>query len=430
MKPIVKKTAAKGNAPKPLKAEIVASAKPAVVTQSMAPAQAIAPPKSAIPTKPAAAEKPKKIEALQLDAGDAEGTIKALRESIPTMKKIAAKAKANNKANNKANAKTKPANAEVKRALTEKKETTPPVDQAITDNLRKKPAGSLESDVRIFQIYYESWQKELLDPAFASLDNANATSELLEFDVFRRLASSAYVKDAKLWGALSWRFAEKTGMAGQDLLKVILSNPGFDVYFCNPVPENEALYHNLWLQGETSHPQFLSLVEAVFKAVQLPAEELIGIESDTLSSAANYFVATPKFWSVYLPWVQNVLTLANKKLPPQTRDLLHSSLADDRGLHGGATYIPFIVERLFPLFMKLHQSTLKGFKVALPERDRELNVHLKLLREMKEISHKTKSAWLAACWVNYRNLYLTQVRGKDWCQQNLANITPKEIRFI
>ena len=426
MKPTVKKLSAKGNTPKPAKAEIAASEKPDAASNIAAkPANTtklISAKKSVVPKKPAAAEHIKEIVSPTLAAGEAEGAIKAMRQSIPTMKKMAANAKANTK--------TKPANAEVKRALTEKKETTPPVDQAITDNLRKKPAGSLESDVRIFQIYYESWQKELLDPAFASLDNANATSELLEFDVFRRLASSAYVKDAKLWGALSWRFAEKTGMAGQDLLKVILSNPGFDVYFCNPVPENEALYHNLWLQGETSHPQFLSLVEAVFKAVQLPAEELIGIESDTLSSAANYFVATPKFWSVYLPWVQNVLTLANKKLPPQTRDLLHSSLADDRGLHGGATYIPFIVERLFPLFMKLHQSTLKGFKVALPERDRELNVHLKLLREMKEISHKTKSAWLAACWVNYRNLYLTQVRGKDWCQQNLANITPKEIRFI
>lgn len=324
----------------------------------------------------------------------------------------------------------KPNNAVSGLALPQEKNTTPAVDQAIKENLTKKPAGSLQSDIRIFQIYYEAWHRELLDPVFASLDNANANSELLEFDVFRRLAGSDYVKDTKLWGALSWRFAEKTGMAGQDLLKVILSNPGYDVYFCNPVPENEALYHNLWLQGATAHPQFVSLVEAVFRAADLPLEELIGIESDELSSAANYFVATPKFWALYLPWVQNILTLANKKLPPQTRDLIHSSLADDRGLHGGATYVPFIVERLFPLFMKLHQKSLKAYKVALPERDRELNVHLKLLREMKEISHKTKSAWLAACWVNYRNLYLTQIRGKDWCQQNLANITPKEIRFI
>jgi hypothetical protein len=420
MKPIVKKISAKENVPKSSKVVIPPSTKPVTLTKTVDSTRGIVSTKSVSIEKPLAIDNAKEIEKGEAHLGAAQKEIKAPRQSVPVKKKVLAKA----------NPKIKPANVNSKVLLQAAINTTPPVDQAITDSLRKKPAGSLESDIRIFQIYYESWQKELLDPAFASLDNANGTSELLEFDVFRRLASSAYVKDAKLWGALSWRFAEKTGMAGQDLLKVILSNPGFDVYFCNPVPENEALYHNLWQQGETSHPQFLSLVHALFKAVELPEEELIGIESDSLSSAANYFVATSKFWSIYLPWVQNVLTVANKKLPPQIRDLLHSSLADDRGLHGGATYIPFIVERLFPLFMKLNQSTLKGFKVALPERDRELNVHVKLLREMKEISHKTKSAWLAACWVNYRNLYLTQVRGKGWCQQNLANITPKEIRFI
>lgn len=302
-------------------------------------------------------------------------------------------------------------------------------DVEIEKKLIKPPAGSLGSDLRIFQIHYESWQKQLLDPAFISLDNAKSTSELLEFDVFLRLFKSDYVKDAKLWGALSWRFAEKTGLSGQDLIKSIQANPGYDVYFCNPVPENEALYHNMWLQGEISHPQFLGLLQAVFKVTGLPLDALIGIESIEKCSVANYFVGTAKFWETYLSWVQNFLNLANKQLPPNVRDLMHSSVADDRGLHGGATYVPFIIERLFPLFMKIHSEQLKGFKISLPERERELNVHVRLLREMKEMAHRTKSAWLAACWVNYRNLYLMQTKGKDWCQNNLNNITPREIKF-
>ncbi len=302
-------------------------------------------------------------------------------------------------------------------------------DAEIEKKLIKPLAGSLGSDLRIFQIHYESWQKQLLDPMFIALDNAKSTSELLEFDVFLRLFKSEYVKDAKLWGALSWRFAEKTGLSGQDLIKSIQANPGYDVYFCNPIPENEALFHNMWLQGEISHPQFLGLLQAIFKVTGLPLEALVGIESIEKCSVANYFVGTPKFWETYLSWVQNFLNLANKQLPPNIRDLMHSSLADDRGLHGGATYVPFIIERLFPLFMKIHADQLKGFKIALPERERELNVHVRLLREMKEMSHRTKSAWLAACWVNYRNLYLMQTKGKDWCQNNLSNITPREIKF-
>ena len=305
-----------------------------------------------------------------------------------------------------------------KQIATIETETTPPPQ-----------LGSLDSDIRIFQIYFESWQKELLDPYFASLDNSGSNSELLEFDVFLRLFSSNYIKGAKLWGALSWRFSEKTGLTGQQLLSVIDENPGFDVYFCNPTPDNEALYHNMWLQGEASHPQFLDVVRAVFNACELPLDTLVSIEAVENSSVANFFIGTSEFWQRYLSWVQNILTTANRKLPSEIRDLMHSTMADNRGLHGGASYVPFIIERLFPLFMKLHADQLKGFKIPALEREKELDVHLKLLREMKILSYNTKSLWLAACWVNYRNLYLTQVRGREWCQKYLGSITPSEIKF-
>jgi hypothetical protein len=305
----------------------------------------------------------------------------------------------------------------------------PKADPKLEKNLAKKPLGGLDTPIRIFQIYYEAWQRELLDPNFAALDNSKGNSELLEFAVFEKLATTDYVKGAQLWGALSWRFTEKTGMTGTDWVKEISAHPGNDVYFCNPYPENEALFHNMWLHGDTRHAQFLALSQAVFQVTGLPVEELTSILSSDRFSAANYFVATPKFWGAYLPWVQQVMSVANKKLPPKVRDLMHSSGADEADLHKGATYVPFIVERLFPVFMKTEGKNLKGYKIALPERERELNVHVKLLREMKDVAIRTKSAWLAACWINYRNLYLTQVNGKEWCTKHLRNITPTEIKF-
>ena len=308
--------------------------------------------------------------------------------------------------------------------------TTPVIaNKNLKENLAKRPAATLQSSLRIFQIYYEPWQRELLDPNFIPLDNSKDRSELLEFGVFERLAQSDYVKGATLWGALSWRFTEKTGMSGDDWVKNITSHPGYDIYYCDPNPQNEALFHNLWMQGETSHPQFLAICKAVFQVVGLPVEELTSILPSERYSTTNCFVATPQFWAAYLTWVKKVLTLANKKLPPKVRDLLHSVHADDRGLHKGATYIPFIVERLFPVFMKTAGKGMKGYKIALPEREKDLNVHLKLLREMKDLAHKTNSAWLAACWANYRNLYLTQVQKKDWCAKYLAALNPPEIKF-
>jgi hypothetical protein len=307
---------------------------------------------------------------------------------------------------------------------------TPAVDSKLEKNLANKPPRALNSPVRIFQIYFEPWQRELLDPAFYPLDNSRGSSELMEFAVFEQLQKNAATQGATLWGALSWRFGEKTGMQGADWVKQIVDHPGHDVYFCNPHIHNEAIFHNMWLQGETSHPNFVQIVKAFFAAAGLDDKEINAMHPSSSYSAANYFVATPKFWERYIAFVRKTLVTADKKMNPKLRDLLHSKVADDKGLHAGATYVPFIVERLFAYFMRTEGKDLKAFKIALPERERELNVHLKLLREMKDVAHRTQSAWLAACWVNYRNLYLSQTNTKAWCEKYLRLITPTEVRFV
>jgi hypothetical protein len=288
---------------------------------------------------------------------------------------------------------------------------------------------ALNQELRIFQIYYQPWQLELLDAHLIPFDNGQHQSELLEVDVFQRLSTSDQIQGARLWGALSWRFTEKTGMTGAQLIKEIESQPGYDVYYCNPEVIHEALFHNLWMQGETSHPDFLKLCMAIFEAANLPMSQLIALSSSKTYSSTNSFVATPQFWQSYLPWIQQILNLANKKLPPQVRDMMHSSRADDRGLHKGATYVPFIVERLFPIFLKTVGQQFKSHQLTLPVREEKLNVHLRLLREMKDMACQSQSIWMANCWLNYRNLYLTQVQKKDWCAKYLPLITPKQIVF-
>jgi hypothetical protein len=293
-----------------------------------------------------------------------------------------------------------------------------------------KPHPALQAPIRVFQIYYEPWHRDLLDPAFVPLDNAGAKSELLEFSVFERLQAHEATQGAQLWGALSWRFGEKTGMKGAELLAAIADKPGQDVYFCNPHIHNEAIYHNMWMQGETAHPHFVALARAVFRAAGLDEAEIGALHPSSSYSSANYFVASPKFWALYVPFIRRVLKAADDNLSPTLRNAFHSSAADPKGLHGGATYVPFIVERLFGYFMRTEGKALKAHKVPLLAREVELNVHQKLLRDMKDVAHSTKSAWLAACWVNYRNLYLSQMNSEAWCAQYLRLITPTDVRFV
>jgi hypothetical protein len=285
-------------------------------------------------------------------------------------------------------------------------------------------------DIKIFQIYYQPEQQSVLDPDFIAYDNSSNSSRLFEFSVFTKLAQSSEIKNAKLWGAMSWKFGKKAGISGRALKEEIIAHPGYDAYYCNPYPENEALYHNMWLQGELAHPNFLPLCSEIFEIAGLPTELLTSVQPSSEFAAANYFVANQNFWKAYIGFISRLLISADKKLSPTARRIFYSSTADKFGAHAEASYIPFLVERLFTVFLLVEGEKFKTLKLNLSGREKKDNVHIKLLTEMKDIACRTKSLWLAACWINYRNLYLSKLYGDGWTKQHLKQITPASITFM
>lgn len=287
----------------------------------------------------------------------------------------------------------------------------------------------VQDKVRIFQIYYRPEQRQLLDPAFEPYNNEGDSSPLLEFNVFRKLMSSELLKGAGLWGALSWKFKEKTGLSGEQLLQIIAANPGHDAYYCNPFPELEAVYHNLWLQGETSHPNFLILCRDFFKAAGLDESAFSQLVPSSHFAASNYFVATPRFWQGYFRFISDVIAKAEKGMSSTAKAMIYSAAADRKAMHAGASYMPFIIERLFSLYMTRTQGQYKTHKFSCERQEAKLNVHLRLLRQMKDVAINSKSLWLATCWVNYRNVYMQQLHGAEWCNRYLRDITPVNVNF-
>ena len=269
---------------------------------------------------------------------------------------------------------------------------------------KKATPAKTDSNVRIFQIYYQSYQRQHLDPAFEPYNNVGDNNPLFEFNVFQKLMNSDLLKEADLWRALSWEFTQKTGISGAEFRKVISSNPGYDIYYCNSYPEVEALYHNLWLQGETSHPNFLILCREFFEAAGLTTDTLTALQSSSAFATSNFFVASPTFWNGYLKFINHAIERANKNMSSTARAMIYSSAADQMGLHAGANYLPFIVERLLSLYLEDAGKKLRTFKVPLHGKEEKLNVHLQLLRQMKDAAVNSKSLWMATCWVNYRNL--------------------------
>ena len=286
------------------------------------------------------------------------------------------------------------------------------------------------SGIRIHQIHYRPQQRAELDPAFMPYDNSGDLSPLLELNVFRKIARLPETGAAACWGAVSWKFGQKTGLTGAALLSVIGANPGFDVYFCNPHPDTEALYHNLWVQGETSHPRFLTLAREVFAAAGLDPAALDEIWPAALFATTNCFVATPAFWDDYLRFIDGVLDALGGRLSALGAAMLHSPMADAKGAHANATYLPFIIERLFSTFLLARQGKYRAYKYLTGRSRLERNVHLRHLREMKDHAANTRSDWLASCWANYRRLYLAQVHGLPWLRKYQPLITPREPRFL
>lgn len=305
---------------------------------------------------------------------------------------------------------------------------TPDVEKGLERNLANQPPRALNSPIRVFQMYSESWQRELLDSAFYALDVSRVDAHTLDLSVWTQLQANPATQGAQLWGAVSWRFAERTGMNGADWVRQIEAQPGSDVYFSSAGIQQEAVFHNPWLQAETQFPRFLELARAFFEATGLPLEQLSAISPSPMVATGGMLVGTPDFWAAYVPWLRKLLVTADKRMPPALRDLMHGPIA---GAEQGSQdrYLPHIVDRLLPVFLRTDGQGFKPARIALSERDRELNVHQKLLGEMKDVAHRTQSAWLAACWVNYRNLYLGQTQSKPWVQQHLRSITPTEIKF-
>ena len=281
--------------------------------------------------------------------------------------------------------------------------------------------------MRIFQIWYADEQRARLDPAFEPYDNRNQKSPLLEFRVLAELSQRADLQEVRLWGALSWKFRQKTGLSGAALEKLIGQHPGHDAYFFNPHVEAEGLFQNLWLQGETAHPNFLALCREVFAVANLPERMLSEIQPAAQFASCNYIIATPAFWKRYVGFVSRVLLAADRRLSPTARAILYSPTADRTGAHGNTCYVPFLVERLLPVFLRTEGRDLSACK--LPVQARVTNAHARLLGEMKDFALQSRSLWMATCWLNYRNLYLDKLHGPAWSRQFLKTITPDDIHF-
>lgn len=268
-------------------------------------------------------------------------------------------------------------------------------------------------DVRVFQIYFKPDQLHQLEPEFVPYDNSLGDFAMLEYAVFRKLYKSEATQDAKLWGAVSWRFREKAMVNATDLFNIIEANPGYDLYFMNPEPQIEGLYENLWVQGSTAHPNFIPLVEQLFDAVGMDKRIVSAYRHTRIMAAANYFVGSARFWDAYIQFIDDFLAKAEKNASPELLTALKNTNADPRNLHAGANYFPFIIERLLTEFIIMQSGKLACFKIELGNKKARLPAQAQDLEWLKNQALEQKDDKLLRIWSNYRGLYFKSLYGNS-----------------
>jgi hypothetical protein len=299
----------------------------------------------------------------------------------------------------------------------------------VSATVRKRPAAASGLPIRLLQVFEQPDQRPFLDPGFEPCNNIAQQADLSQHGLLKRLAGQPEMQQASHWGALAWDFGQRAGMSAQALREHIAGNPGHDLYIVNAHARQEALYHNMWRQAAPSHPHFVALAGAFLKAANLPVDVLQGMQAPGHHASAPYCVATPAFWTKAIHFIDTTIALAHSKLPSQARAMLQASAAPPDG-SATSSVLELIAERLFSVYLDTAEGRqFKTHSIAIDSAATQLDVHARLLADMKNVACQQKSAWLAACWVNYRNLYFAATLGDAWVRKNLAAVTPAGFIF-
>jgi hypothetical protein len=114
-------------------------------------------------------------------------------------------------------------------------------------------------------------------------------------------------------------------------------------------------------------------------------------------------------------------------MPPALRLKMHSEDADWRKLHHASTYVPFIVERLFTVFLHSYSRHLKVQKIPCPLGESNMSDDLRELRNMKDVAVLSRSNKILAMWQKDRSDYFRKTSGAWWCERYLGRLIAAQV---
>jgi hypothetical protein len=210
---------------------------------------------------------------------------------------------------------------------------------------------------KIFQICFEERQLAQVDPVLTPFDNtANEMPELREYHSFLKAIENGTVNDLDAWGFFGPRWQAKLKYDAEYLISEIENNPGYDVYTFNHARIVDALFFNVWEQGEHWHPGIKDIAKKALEMSGYDSGYVDDLMFDQTTCYCSYFVASKEFWQDYMEFLKKI-KFSLENLSEEDKKIYESSANYSRDQE--LNYFPFIVERMFSTFLIMNRDKYK-----------------------------------------------------------------------
>ena len=224
---------------------------------------------------------------------------------------------------------------------------------------------------------------EVKSPMIPFNNIENLRPELREYQSFKRILNEGYATE--LYGVFGPRAEQKLRYSGDIIHSEVVANPLHDVYLFNHARIQSVLFLNVWEQGEYFHPGISKVVRYALDKNGLDPSIVDEIMYDKQMCFCSYFVATKAFWYNYMDFIDLIVSTL-KALPDELATIYHGSANYARDISLGM--FPFIVERLFSTYLKLHENDykvyVKPYDYSLYTTESSFINHFSTLHRIKE----------------------------------------------
>lgn len=165
---------------------------------------------------------------------------------------------------------------------------------------------------KIYQIFYDDATRKKVMPGFIALDNtANERPDWFEFWVILHYLRTNKLDEDTLYGFISPKFLEKTGISSISVLSTIAEAPeDIDVFLFSAAWEQICYFLNPWEQAEAWHPGLTDISQTLIKQCGLDVDLRTMVTDSTCTVLSNYVIASARFWRAWQWFAERFFLLA------------------------------------------------------------------------------------------------------------------------